>query len=90
MSRHWRIGQIGERQRTSLRSKTAQTTHSEHRFPAPFTLKKGCRKPVFGVCSDNPLPASNFAHLRRDQPSNGQPPPRSEFLPLSTADAEAG
>jgi len=90
MSRHWRTGQIGERQRTSLRSKTVQTIHSEHRFPAPSTLKKRCRKPVLGVCSDTPLPASNFPHLRRDQPSNGQPPPRRVFLPLSTADAEAG
>ena len=24
-------------------------THSEHRFPAPSTLKEGCRKPVLGV-----------------------------------------
>ena len=25
-------------------------SHSEHRFPAPFSLKEGCRKPVLGVC----------------------------------------
>ena len=24
--------------------------HSEHRFPALFSLKEGCRKPVLGVC----------------------------------------
>ena len=24
-------------------------THSEHRFPAPSSLKEGCRKPVLGV-----------------------------------------
>ena len=24
-------------------------SHSEHRFPAPSSLKEGCRKPVFGV-----------------------------------------
>ena len=24
--------------------------HSEHRFPAPSSLKAGCRKPVLGVC----------------------------------------
>ena len=23
--------------------------HSEHRFPAPSSLKEGCRKPVLGV-----------------------------------------
>ena len=27
------------------------TTHSEHRFPAPSSLKEGCRKPVLGVWS---------------------------------------
>ena len=25
-------------------------SHSEHRFPAPSSLKKGCCKPGFGVC----------------------------------------
>ena len=26
------------------------TAYSEHRFPAPSSLKEGCRKPVLGVC----------------------------------------
>ena len=25
------------------------SAHSEHRFPAPSSLKEGCRKPVLGV-----------------------------------------
>ena len=27
----------------------AQDAHSEHRLPAPSSLKEGCRKPVLGV-----------------------------------------
>ena len=39
------------RTRTQIVIGAGVGTHSEHRFPAPFSLKEGCRKPVleFGV-----------------------------------------
>ena len=36
---------------------TCTHSHSEHRFPAPSSLKEGCRKPVLGVWHTLPLHA---------------------------------
>ena len=42
-------------------------THSEHRFPAPSSLKEGCRKPVLGVWAGLHvyLVSIVYIHIRR-------------------------